>query len=361
MPLRTLHPAEEKELRARLQGPLTQRERVHCEAKLDMHKVITAPTDIGEEQSLALRGQMLSQKHFELLLDKTGIVERPDFEPLCILLKGHLPQDLLDRVRPILRSVARQSVASGNRVDAAGAGRGLRRRRDGSTSKITGVPRLEDMAEEHYLRLKSAKDGTVGYNAQTVRGGQKLPCRLTSWTQNANATEWRLMSELAEAVGEAFKHSCVNQEWERQSRKAKKTLRDFVMKTSSGITPFTTITVNKSWPTAAHIDATDLKQGFGVMCSLGDFEGCDLVFPRYKTAVRYREGDILLADVANQVHGNTPLLNPDGSEPEPGEEPPERFSCVFYYQEKMEHCHSPEEEMGMINRWERGQSSRKKK
>jgi hypothetical protein len=148
---------------------------------------------------------------------------------------------------------------------------------------------------------------------------------------------------------------------ERQSRKTKKTLRDFVIKTRRGITPFTTITVNRSWPTAAHIDHGDLKQGFGVLCCLGEFEGCDLVFPRYKTAVRYREGDILLADVANQVHGNTPLLNPDASEPAPGAVPPERLVCVFYYQEKMEHCHSPEDEMGMINTWERGQSSRAKK
>jgi hypothetical protein len=96
-----------------------------------------------------------------------------------------------------------------------------------------------------------------------------------------------------------------------------------------------------------------LKQGFGMMCCLGDFEGCDLVFPRYRTAVRYREGDILLADVANQVHGNTPLLNPDGSVPELGEEP-ERLVCVFYHQEKIEHCQSPEEEMGVVNTWVRG-------
>jgi hypothetical protein len=46
---------------------------VNCEARLDMHKIVTASTDIGEEQSFALRGQMLNQKHFELLLDKTGI------------------------------------------------------------------------------------------------------------------------------------------------------------------------------------------------------------------------------------------------------------------------------------------------
>lgn len=94
------------------------------------------------------------------------------------------------------------------------------------------------------------------------------------------------------------------------------------------------------------------------MCCLGDFEGCDLVFPRYKLAVRFREGDILLADVANQVHGNTPLLNPDGSAPTPGK-PPERLVCVFYYQERMEHCRIPTEEMKVINNWKRGQSTRK--
>jgi hypothetical protein len=38
-----------------------------------MYKIVTASTDIGEEQSRALRGQMLNQKHFELLLDKTGM------------------------------------------------------------------------------------------------------------------------------------------------------------------------------------------------------------------------------------------------------------------------------------------------
>jgi hypothetical protein len=73
-----------------------------------------------------------------------------------------------------------------------------------------------------------------------------------------------------------------------------------------------------------------------VMCCLGDFEGCDLVFPRYKTAVRYREGDILLANV-HAVHGNTPLLNRDGTVPTVGQEP-ERLACVFYYQENMDLC-----------------------
>jgi hypothetical protein len=321
---------------------------------------MVAPTDIGEKQALKLCGQLLDDSHYDLLLSETGRVYTPEDEPLCQLFKGYLPREFLNRIRPILHRAASQSVASGNRVDAAGAGRGLRRRRDGSLSKMSGVPRLQDMPDEDFIRLKSARDGMVGYNADASRGGQKYPCRLTSWTQRAHPAEWRLMCELAELVGQVFGSSFAGEQWLAQTRKVSASRSDYVIKTSKVLTPFTTITVNRSWRTAAHVDSGDLKQGFGIMCCLGDFEGCDLVFPRYRTAVRYREGDILLADVANQVHGNTPLLNSDGSVPKLGNDP-ERLVCVFYYQEKIEHCQSPEEEMGIVNTWVRGKSSRSRR
>jgi len=169
------------------------------------------------------------------------------------------------------------------------------------------------------------------------------------------------MNELAATVANHWRWSTLLGYHDVQMEKAyNKTFREYVLKTPADVVPFTTIKVNRSWRTAAHIDSGDLKQGFGVLCCLGDFEGCDLVFPRYKTAVRFREGDILLADVANQVHGNTPLLNPDGSEPKPGKEP-ERLVCVFYYQEKMEHCLTTEEEMKVINNWKKGKSTHPKK
>ena len=95
------------------------------------------------------------------------------------------------------------------------------------------------------------------------------------------------------------------------------------------------------------------------MCCLGDFEGCDLVFPRYRTAVRYREGDVLLANV-HEIHGNTPLLNPDGTVPRGRQ--PERLVCVFYYREHMDQCERTDDaEKEFINRRERGQSIRKTK
>lgn len=76
--------------------------------------------------------------------------------------------------------------------------------------------------------------------------------------------------------------------------------------------------------------------------------------------MRFREGDVLLANV-HEVHGNTPLRNPDGSTPEVDREP-ERLSCVFYYQEKMEQCERTiEKEHKFINKRELGDATRKPK
>jgi hypothetical protein len=305
-------------------------------------------------------GQLLDERHYTLLLDETGTVGTAEGGPICSLLKNRIPKDLLNRVRPAIRSAASQQIAAGNRVDAAGAGKGIRLRPDGSKTKIIGVPTLRDMPHESYVRLKSARDGTVGYYEDTIRAGQPLPCRQTAWTAKAPISQFSVMSELADTVAAAWRESILWIQHDIQMDKASSTLREYVLETSKGITPFTTITCNNKWRTAAHVDSGDLKQGFGVMCCLGDFQGCDLVFPRYKMAVRYREGDILLADVANQVHGNSPLLNPDGSVPNLGEEP-ERLVCVFYYREQMEFCQSPDAEMDVVNNWKKGQSTRAKK
>ena len=148
--------------------------------------------------------------------------------------------------------------------------------------------------------------------------------------------------------------------WEVQFEKAKNTAPIWMIRTSEGVTPFTTVTCNRTWRTAAHVDKGDLKEGFGVLCCMGDFGGCHLVFPRYRVAVNYQEGDVLLANV-HQVHGNSPLLNPDGSAPRVGDEP-ERLVCVFYYQEKMEQCLLTDDaEKALINRHERGAKKAKKK
>jgi len=87
-------------------------------------KKLLPPTDLGQEEALKLVGRTLDERHYTLLLDETATVGTPEGGPICTLLRNRIPQDLLDRVRPAIRSAASSQVAAGNRVDAAGAGKG---------------------------------------------------------------------------------------------------------------------------------------------------------------------------------------------------------------------------------------------
>jgi hypothetical protein len=46
-----------------------------------------APMDMAEKEALNLCGQPLDSRHYDLLVDKTGMVLTPTGEVLCILLK----------------------------------------------------------------------------------------------------------------------------------------------------------------------------------------------------------------------------------------------------------------------------------
>jgi hypothetical protein len=95
-------------------------------------------------------------------------------------------------------------------------------------------------------------------------------------------------------------------------------------------TVFTTITVNKSFRTAAHRDAGDLHEGFSNLSVLTNgkkYSGGMLVLPEFRVAVNVRPGDLLLINNHGGIHGNTPIVLE--------EDDAERYSVVCYFREKM--------------------------
>jgi hypothetical protein len=95
-------------------------------------------------------------------------------------------------------------------------------------------------------------------------------------------------------------------------------------------TPFTTVTVNKSFRTACHFDAGDFTDGLSNLLTLsnnGNYKGCYLVAPEYRVAVNPRPGDLLLINNHEVMHGNTQIELLD--------EEAERISLVVYFREKM--------------------------
>lgn len=95
-------------------------------------------------------------------------------------------------------------------------------------------------------------------------------------------------------------------------------------------TVFTTLTVNKTFRTAAHLDAGDLGNGFSnlsvVTNGIADYTGGLLVLPEYRIAINIRPGDLLLIANHTAIHGNTPIHVEEGGE---------RISIVAYFREGM--------------------------
>lgn len=99
-------------------------------------------------------------------------------------------------------------------------------------------------------------------------------------------------------------------------------------------TPFTTITVNKNFRTAAHRDAGDLGEGFSnltVVAKDKNWSGGYLVLPEFRVAINIRPGDLLLINNHQGIHGNTEILPPKGKTLDEME----RISLVCYFREKM--------------------------
>lgn len=95
-------------------------------------------------------------------------------------------------------------------------------------------------------------------------------------------------------------------------------------------TPFSTITVNRNFRTAAHYDPANMDNGFANICVFsndGKYEGAYLVFPEIGYAVDIRPGDLLFVNNQAGLHGNTELILK--------EETTERISIIAFFHEGM--------------------------
>lgn len=167
---------------------------------------------------------------------------------------------------------------------------------------------------------KSVFSGVAGWYDRYPR----IPFgRATSYTRD-NFDKFRLSFPFLRSLNRGFEE-LLPRRWSNQKSAVDKIDSRFVVPE----TVFTTITVNKSFRTAAHRDAGDLDSGLSnlLVVGSGDYTGGYLVFPEYRIAVNVRPGDLLLVSNHEIIHGNTEIVlaRPDA----------ERISLVCYFREAM--------------------------
>lgn len=150
--------------------------------------------------------------------------------------------------------------------------------------------------------------------------------RATSYTEK-NFDDFKLAFPFLQSLNRGFK-DLLPWRWGNQKNEIDKIDPAFVVPG----TVFTTITVNKNFRTAAHLDAGDYADGLSnllVLTNNGKYKGGYLVFPEYRIAVDVRPGDLLLVNNHEVIHGNTPI--------ELEQEDAERISLVCYLREGLRH------------------------
>lgn len=263
-------------------------------------------------------GKVLTDDDYNLLVTRAAHVRKPDGSTLAIYLPKAIPESLREQAFPVLHSL--RTIDTANRGMASGSKR---------------------------FRLASGKRTEAKRVASSIIGaidpmGPRKYCRLTAWS-GQEPGKWRELFPLLGFIGEAMReHS--PERWRTQMDFVGRTQPEWVIEG----TPFTTVTVNNSYPTGVHTDKGDLDEGISTLAVFrrGDFAGGILTFPEYRVGVSMGDRDLLLMD-AHAWHGNTWLeCRVCGERMERDHEAcgTERISVVSYYRTKMVECGSGAEE-----------------
>jgi len=274
-------------------------------------------TKLSDAEVLEMEGKMVRDEDYDVLLTGASYVVKPGLskEPLCVYLPGAVKAEC-DAAYPFLTKIR-------DKTDNRGAASGTQRVR--TTAKIT--------------RAKRVASSILG--SMDPQGGRWPYCRLTAYTAR-EATDWQEMRPLFQAIAKRFEEH-VPHRYANQVQECRKTDPDWVIPG----TPFTTITVNNTYPTGIHTDKGDLDSGFSTLVSIhrGEWDGARIVFPQYRVAADLGDGDLILMD-AHEFHGNTIIIckcghNLDEACPDCGAE---RISVVAYFRTRMTNCGSMTEE-----------------
>jgi hypothetical protein len=301
---------------------------------------IRVRTRIHPDTLESVKGKVLKESDLDVLLTGPTAVKGPDGKLIAHYLPRYFDAAHLDEFYPTLHAL--RVMETDNRGMAGGTGRAPKlTTTDGSKARTRSTP------------VASAIIGAFDANPH------RNYCRLTAWT-GTETEQFSGLWPLFREIGDAFAKE-VPDRFQAQQAFVRRTPEDWVVPG----TPFTTITINNSYPTGVHTDKGDLDEGFSNLTVLrrGKYHGGIFTFPEFRVGVDMQDGDLLLMD-AHQWHGNTEMFcdscgerigppndrhahemcgiedfaaNPDAT-------PPERISIVCYYRTKMAECGTAEEE-----------------
>jgi hypothetical protein len=269
-------------------------------------KILTIRRD-RQEAATKLKGHYATPSHADQILDRDTTVIAPDGSPTAVFLTQRIDSDL-HRLAYAMWSVVGEIPRK--RAMAVGSPSLPALRKDGSLSKRVGVPSpVVRILEESGVRY-----GILGSLGATA----KHPCHKTALTRRQPELiegNEPLIKRVNELYAQYVPTSYVIQQTEVEKRRRAGGFGTQCSRRSTSL---------KNLRTAYHSDR-NLPGVMTVILPMGNFSGGELVFPRWRIAIAYRPGDLLLFD-EGQLHGNLPFKG-------------QRLSAAFYCARGIADCH----------------------
>lgn len=323
--------------------------------KKDLHETVVKAVMTNDEIK-AREGTYFSEKEVDKIFDKDVDVYRidPDTGEKKLLLKFRKNVFTDDEIRTGWEGFYQTAAASRNRGAAAGPidlkSKYWQKRNPTEITKWS-TRYVQDGKVSKMRVNNNVMSSVLGFFEKTPFMG--LPCRLTSYTQRF-FRQYKHGIPFIEAIDDKFKKLTPEAHAEQYAAVSRKPAYRIAN------TAFSSVTLNRNFRTALHMDDGDFREGFGNLSVIerGDYSGGHTLFPQYGIGVNVRTGDFLAMDV-HQWHCNTDLYEtkeqaaankklPDiyKDDPEIGtlgsNKPYTRISFVCYFREKLRKCEEKE-------------------
>ena len=288
-----------------------------------------------------LKADFYDKSHYDDIINKSCIGFKENGDILFVFVKNAIKKENREKYVKAIKGNAKTKTK--NRGTAAGVAVVDKFPKDAvELCKKDGAPLTNPrLVSVQYKRADGSVCGRCQSNA--VRCGcagyfdavAGLPCRMVGWSTR-NPEKHGVLEELCEEIAAAHNENEPNS----YNFQLSKSHKDYLM----GDTPYSTLTLNYDFRTAAHIDRGDLINSLSTLTILEElpenYEGCYLGLPEYKIAINVKDGDTLIFD-AHEYHANTEMnvlsdklgINDLTGEPFGG-----RISIVAYLRNRINEC-----------------------
>ncbi len=247
-----------------------------------------------KREAAQMRGQYPAPSHAtHTIEDKDTVAVAPDGSIQCLLLKNRIPDYQYISAFEFWKTV---NEDLSNRGSVTGSPMLPGFNRDGALGLRNRVP-------EDVLKILTARQGVLGYSVGPHGKCYKTPLYIR---RPELLDENQKLIERADALYAQALPQIHARQWAEVVSKPCWRLWD---------TCFTTCYVVRELRCAYHCDTRNLRGVMSAIMPMGQFAGGELVLARWRVAIAFKPGDLLLFD-PQQLHGNLPFEG-------------ERLSAVF--------------------------------